>query len=177
MDVLKQNKAAIYFLLVFVALYLILNTIYGFFVEAYLPNPDPITISVSKQVVFALSWWDESVAYHVKEGTKNVGVSNNYRHVLNVFEGCNGLNVMIVFISFLIAYKGKIRMTFVFGLVGLVIIHVINLGRVALLYAVEIYLPRYLYFFHKYLFTGIIYAVVFFMWYVWAKSVKRETGR
>jgi exosortase/archaeosortase family protein len=83
---------------------------------------------------------------------------------------------MIVFVSFMAAFRGKLKSTLIFSLGGLIVIYLMNLVRVALLYGIEIYWPRYLYFFHKYLFTGGIYAVVFWLWFLWAKKVKREAA-
>ena len=176
MNVFKENKAAIYFLLVFVGLYLILNTAYGLYVEWYSPQPDPITLLVSKQVAGFLTLWDASVVAVPIDASKNVSIRNGYRTVINVFEGCNGINVMIVFISFLVAFRGKLKATILFALMGFFIIYLMNIARVSLLYAVEIYWPRYLYLFHKYLFTGMIYAVVFALWYLWVKQVKRAAN-
>jgi exosortase family protein XrtF len=176
MSILKENKPAIVFLLTFVGLYLLLNTVYGFYVNSFLPQPDPITLVVSKHVAWLLSWWDESVTYALKVGYKNVILKNSYRTVIEVFEGCNSVNVMIVFVSFMAAFRGKLKSTIIFSMVGLVIIYGINLFRVAMLYGIEIYLPRYLYFFHKYLFTGALYAVVFLLWFVWARRIKHEAA-
>lgn len=176
MKLFQENKPAILFLFTFVGLYLLLNTIYGFYVDSFLPQPDPITIVVSKHVAWVLSWWDDSVTYALKAGYKNVILKNSYRTVIEVFEGCNSVNVMIVFVSFMAAFRSKFKSTLVFSLMGLVIIYWMNLGRVALLYGIEIFLPRYLYFFHKYLFTGALYAVVFLLWFVWARRVKRESA-
>lgn len=176
MKLFQENKPAILFLLTFVGLYLLLNTIYGFYVNSFLPQPDPITLVVSKHVAWVLSWQDDSVTYALKAGYKNVILKNSYRTVIEVFEGCNSVNVMIVFVSFMAAFRGRLKSTLVFCLGGLIIIYLMNLFRVAMLYAIEIYWPRYLYFFHKYLFTGGIYAVVFLLWFLWAKNVKREAA-
>lgn len=175
MNILKENKAAIFFLLFFVGFYILLNTIYGFYIEYYSPQADPITKVVSKQVAFFLSLFDPSVFVTPSIDSRNITISNGYRKVITVFEGCNGINVMIVFASFLIAFRGAIKRTVLFLAVGLVIIYFVNLLRVALLYLVEIHFPRYMYFVHKYFFTGCIYAIVFLMWYVWIKSIKRES--
>ena len=176
MNILKENKVAILFLLVFVALYVSMNTIYGLFIEYYSPQADPVTLNISKQVAWFLSWFDNTVNYTEVEGSRNILLSTNNRLVIRVFEGCNGINVMIVFVSFIIAFRGTLYQTIWFTLMGLVVIHVMNLGRVSLLYAVELYFPQYLYYIHKYLFTGFIYAVVFFIWYQWIKIVKRAVA-
>jgi exosortase/archaeosortase family protein len=56
-----------------------------------------------------------------------------------------------------------------FAPLGVIIIHVVNLGRIIGLFFVVIYLPKALYFSHKYLFTTIIYAVVFVLWLIWLR--------
>ena len=139
MNIFKQNRSAIYFLFVFVGTYLVLNTIYGLYVEFYSPDPDPITISVSNQLATLLRFWDQSVRAVLVTGSKNVSMRNSHSSVINVFEGCNGINVFIVFISFLFAFRGRVRSTSFFIVVGLLIIHLMNLTRVGLLYAVEIH--------------------------------------
>lgn len=174
MEIFKQNKNAIYFLMIFIGSYLLFNTLYGLFIESFGTRPDPITISISKQVAAILRLWGNSVNAVVIDKSNNVSLRNEYRSVISVYEGCNGLNVFIVFVSFLFAFKGELKLTVAFTLFGAICIHAMNLLRVALLYFVEIYWPRYLYLFHKYLFTGIIYAVVFALWYLWVKRTRRD---
>jgi exosortase family protein XrtF len=177
MKLIQENKPALFFLLIFVGLYLVLNTAYGFFVEAYYPQADPITLLVTKHVTWFLSFFDHTIDYSITAGSRYVAINNSDRLVISVFEGCNGINVMIVFISFLAAFYGKLKQTIVFGLIGLGVIYLMNLSRVGLLYGVELYYPRFLYFFHKFLFTGVIYVGVFLMWFIWAKWVRSESSR
>ena len=70
MNILKENRVAILFLVVFVALYVSMNTVYGFFIEFYSPQADPMTLSVTKQVSWFLSWFDDSVSYTEMKGSK-----------------------------------------------------------------------------------------------------------
>ncbi len=176
MNTLKENKQAILFLVIFIAVYVGLNTLYGVFIQFYLPATDPITIAVTGQVSLLLSWIDPSISSSVNRTSNFVNVSNSQRIVLSVFEGCNGINVMIVFLAFLIAFRGSFKLTAKFMLVGIFSIYCLNLLRVAGLYFVELYFQQYMYFFHKYFFTGILYCLVFTLWYVWTKLVKREHG-
>lgn len=57
---------------------------------------------------------------------------------------------------------------------GILIIHLINLGRIYLLFLVALYRPNYLYFTHKYFFTGIIYIAIFALWYIWIIITKSQ---
>jgi exosortase family protein XrtF len=173
-EFIRENKKAIRFLLVFSGFYFALNTAYGFFIQYYYPSSDPFTQLVTRQVVWIISWFDSSVSWSFSPFTNNVAVLRGGDPVIYVFEGCNGLNVMIVYVGFLLAFQGSLRQTLKFASGGLVAIHLVNLLRVGLLYFVALYFEEQLYFFHKYLFTGMIYGFVFVMWYYWVRSVTNE---
>lgn len=174
LDFIKENKKAIWFLLAFVGAYLVLNTIYGFYIQVYYPSSDPVTYSVTTQVVWFLKLFDSSVTLYPSAYSEYIAIANDRQNMIEVYEGCNGLNVAFVYISFLFAFKGKRQLLVKYILGGLMGIHLLNLTRIGLLYAVAFYFPDQLYFFHKYFFTGIIYVIVFALWYFWVRSVKNE---
>ncbi len=45
-----------------------------------------------------------------------------------------------------------------------------NLARISLLFWVALYLPDLVYFVHKYLFTAILFVIVFVLWIVWVRK-------
>jgi len=173
-EFINANKKSIRFLLIFIGLYLVLNISYGFFVQYYYPTSDPFTRWVTSQVTWLLSLFDSSVTCSGSLYTNKIAVMKGKEIVIQVFEGCNGLNVMIVYIVFLIAFRGSVGATIKFAVGGIAAIHLFNLTRIILLYIVALYFRPQLYFFHKYLFTGVIYAFVFGLWYVWVRNVKNE---
>jgi exosortase family protein XrtF len=170
----QENREAILFIVKFVGLYLVLNTLYGFYVEYYYPQPDPVTLVVTRQVAAILSVFHPVVEAIPDSTSSYVILQHNSQIVVSVFEGCNSLNVMIVYISFLIAFKGSLSSTLQFSFLGLVLVYVMNQLRVGLLFEVALKFPQHLYFFHKYFFTGIIYGVVFVVWFFWVKRVRGE---
>lgn len=174
MEVIKAYRPALYFLLVFIGLYLLFNTLYGFYIEMYYPMADPLTITISRQVSVLLSWFYEDISFEVLPDLAYSTLRHKGIEVINVFEGCNGLNVMIVYLSFLFAFSGKLKSTLYFLWIGITVLYLINLLRVMLLFQVSLHFPQQLYFFHKYFFTGMLYLFVFALWYAWVKRVKRE---
>lgn len=168
-ELFLKYKSALRFLGIFVGLYLLLNTFYGFWIQHYYPQVDPFTFSVAKQVAAILTFFGQAFSAMAEQQSANVALWLNNEVVVYVFEGCNGINVMIVYLSFLVAYKGTIRQFLMFCFGGLVLIYLLNLVRVGLLAEVALFYPEQLYFFHKYLFTGFIYTLVFVLWYYWIK--------
>ena len=171
MNFIKENKKAIFFLLTFIGVYLVLNTLYGFYVRYYMPASDLLTRAVTGQVVWLLGFFDPSVTYYPSSMTEYIPVGNDRQNMIYVFEGCNGVNVIIVYFSFLVAFTGPWRALAKFTGIGIVAIHFINLLRIGLLYGVASHFPEQLYFFHKYFFTGIIYIMVFILWYLWVRHI------
>lgn len=168
-ELLTKYKPALRFLGIFVGLYLLLNTFYGFWIQHYYPQVDPFTVNITKQVAAILTFFGQAFSANADLQSANIGLWLNNEVVVYVFEGCNGINVMIVYLSFLVAYKGSIRQFLLFFFGGLLLIYLLNLVRVGLLAEVALFYPEQLYFFHKYLFTGFIYSVVFILWYYWVK--------
>jgi len=155
----------------FVGCYFVMSIAYGLFIESYQEEVDPWTRKVSQQIAVFLSWTGDDVFVLDSYRTRSCILANEDKQVISVFEGCNGLNVMILFISFLVAFKGPLKKFVGFAIIGVLLIHLVNIGRVAMLYYVAEYLPEYMYFTHKYLFTAVIYLVVFVLWYLWVSKI------
>ena len=163
----SEIKPSFLFLLRFLAFYLIANFLYGWWVTSYEPGPDPVTVSATHQSTFILRVMglDVSNITHHKKAAERILLEE--RPVLSVHEGCNGLNIWIIFAGFIFAFSGLSKRGGIFILAGTVIIHVANLCRIIFLFFISLKYPDALYFFHKYFFTAALYLVVFVMWYYW----------
>ncbi|MEM7109522.1 MAG: exosortase family protein XrtF [Bacteroidota bacterium] len=170
-ELFKRYRAALLFLIKFIAAYILLNVAYGGFVEFYDPKPDPVTMIVTAQTSYLLDLFGADTHTRVSEERPNVLLcQSSGKSILSVYEGCNGLNVVIIFLSFLVAFKLNSNL-FWFVPLGIFMIHMSNLVRIALLYHVSIGLPNYSYFAHKYFFTASIFLVVFGLWFWWLKKL------
>lgn len=167
---IQEFKPTIFFLLKFVGFYLVGNLLYGLYVTSYAPQPDPVTNIVSHQsgaILTVLGWPIETEPHSNRAATQLIYDNNA---ILSVYEGCNGLNVMIIFLSFLLAFGPYKKALIWFLLGGIVLIHLANLARLILLFWVSVYYEHYLYFTHKYIFTGVLFALVFVLWIVWIRK-------
>jgi exosortase family protein XrtF len=174
MSLYQEFKPSILFLAKFIGLYLVLNIAYGFYLDASQQEADIMTRWVTAQTASIIAAYEDDINIGPKEDLKSVYIFKAKNAILSVYEGCNGLNVMVIFISFLVAYgKLGIRMLW-FIPVGLIVIHVFNLLRIILLFHVTISMPDFLYFSHKYLFTAFIYIAVFGMWALWIFKINEK---
>lgn len=171
MRIIKDFKPALLFLAKFVGIYLASNIIYGLYVESYGDAPDALTRNVTAQSSFFLSVAGYNSAYEVVPEKPQVALKEAGDVVLYVFEGCNGLNVAIVFVAFLFAYGGSSKWFAIFLPVGLLSIHLFNLLRVGLLYHLALNNYTQFYYYHKYFFTATLYLVVFGLWAIWIMRI------
>ena len=169
-EMIKEFKPALRFLGIFVGLYLVLNFLYGWWIERY-DVADPATVLVTKQSSWLLNVMGEETYTKPKLNTRTISIYKGSRIVVNVFEGCNGINVAIVFISFMLAFGGDRKKIIWFIPLGLVLIHFANLLRVSGLFLVAEYFEQYFYYVHKYAFTASIYVMVFLLWWIWIEKI------
>ncbi len=164
----KEFKPAIRFVLIFVGLYFTGNLVYGFYISLHGNTPDAVTKLVSEQSAWFLT---HVFGYEVNAVSNATGptvfLKTGEYNVLNVFEGCNGINVFIVFTAFIVAFNGNLRKLLWYVPFGILILYASNLLRIVFLYWTAVTYHRYFYYVHKYIFTGAIYGVVFILWIIW----------
>ncbi|WKS95004.1 exosortase family protein XrtF [Riemerella columbina] len=92
----------------------------------------------------------------------------NGDYVSRMVEGCNAISVMILFAAFIFAFYQGAK-TFVFVLVGLVALHIVNVLRIVGINIVAVEAPEYINYAHDYVFPAVIYGGVVLLWIIWIK--------
>jgi exosortase family protein XrtF len=174
----KENLPALKFLGIFLGVYLIGNLLYGFYIESSYPLADPITLWVSNQssslINLLIGRETKSVLSQV---SPVVLILENGRSVLRIYEGCNGINVMVVFAAFVLSFGGFSKRGSLFILLGVLIIHLANLCRITLLFWVAKNYQNYFYYVHKYIFTAALYVIVLGLWWMWVYRITKANAK
>jgi len=166
-------KPFLLFLLKFFVSYLILTFIYQQYLQSYdkaIFEVDAFTQTVAQQTkwITELFGFEVMTENHTEQASVKFLINDNY--VSRVVEGCNALAVMILFVAFVIAFKGKFRKTIAFTVMGILAIHVLNILRISFI-SIAIYkYPEYQHFLHGVVFPLIIYGFVFLLWVLWVKK-------
>lgn len=174
---LKEFRPTLLFLGKFLGVFITLSALYGWMLTHYdnqtPPVPDPFSIEVTKHTVGVLRWFDGRWNYQLQEGAPFIDVLKGTQPKVSVFEGCNGVNIAILFLSFIVAFGGPaIKMAW-FIPAGLVFIHLANIFRIGVLAAIAGGNEKAFYFFHKFGFTGVIYGAIFLLWVIWVAGINR----
>ena len=129
--------------------------------------PDYFTNLVANQSVSLLETvgYNAQVTPHPNEASLKLIINNKF--VARVIEGCNSISIIILFISFIIAFAGKWKITLFYALAGSVLIYAANLFRVVILSVGLYHYPWRREILHAVIFPLIIYGMVFLLWMFW----------
>lgn len=131
---------------------------------------DDFTQLVAHQVKKMLSFFNYDSAIILHDNEASVKLFLNHIYVARVVEGCNALSVMILFAAFVVAFSGKRIHTVLFIICGCLLIHFLNVLRIALLCIALLRYPKQEHFLHGVVFPLFIYGVVFGLWVVWVNK-------
>ena len=152
---------------------MVLTIIYQYYLNQFdIKNNevDGFTKLVSTQVEQLLLFFNGDAHIELHPSQPCYKFFYNGKYVSRIIEGCNALSVIILFISFVIAFSGKLKNTIYFIISGSIIIHVLNITRIALLMVAFYNFPEANFILHDILFPLVIYGAVFILWIIWVNK-------
>jgi len=180
LGIVSNNKSFFLFLGKFALAYLVLSGIYIIYLSGYeeqVPVTDPITHSVAKQTAWLVRLFEDEahLAQHPREASDRFYV--NQKSVARIVEGCNAVSVMILFVAFIVAFSTTFKRTALYIAAGIVVIHLLNILRIAIICIGVYYYPDYSRFLHDIVFPLFIYGVVFLLWVIWVLKFYKNGNR
>ena len=171
---LQKNKAIVVFLAKFFATYFILFGIYSFYLSKTQKKGDvfscaPITQTVANHVdkIATMLGYNSFIQQSPNELSIQFMLDDYYTS--RIIEGCNSISVIILFLSFIIAFAGSLKRTLLFGLFGAALIYVVNVLRIIALTILYHKFPEYQHILHDLVFPAVIYGLTFMLWVTWVK--------
>ena len=178
---LNKYKLVIRFIVVFLAVYSVLTLGYNLYLNVSNGSkfyPDYLTHLTARQTKALLNGigYDANVIPHPNEPSMKIIINGKF--VARVIEGCNAISIIILFLSFIIAFAGKFKTTFLYCFAGSVLIYTFNLIRIVIL-SIGLYnYPWRREILHTVIFPLLIYGTVFVLWMVWVNrfsKIKKAT--
>ena len=175
---MKRQRSIVLFLAKFFATYLLSFVIYSFYLRET-QNKEvafscaPITTLVAEQTEEILSFWGFNAAHVQHKEEMSVKLILNGQYTARVIEGCNSVSIIILFISFIVAFAGTLKSTLIFGVIGAISIYIINILRIAFLTVMLYKYPEEQEFLHNLVFPAIIYGFTFLLWVIWVQKFSK----
>lgn len=170
LELIKKYKPVLRFIITFLSVYIVLSIAYKFYLDLSDGSkfyPDYLTHTVAKQSQDILNTfgYETIIEPHADEPTMKIIIRGKY--VARVVEGCNSISIIILFISFIVAFSGKFKTTLFYVLAGSTLIYIVNLIRIVILSVGLFHYPWRREILHVVIFPAIIYGMVFVLWMVW----------
>lgn len=174
LESIKRYKSALGFILKFFVVYAVLTFVYSLYLSNFDDEPDGITQLVAQQTqqVISAFGYTAEVLPHETEPTMKLFVHDTY--VGRIVEGCNSISVLILFITFVIAFTGNLKNTLLFVSVGSILVYLANLLRIVILGIGLYQYPQHEYMLHHIVFPTIIYGMVFLLWMFWVQKFSKK---
>jgi exosortase/archaeosortase family protein len=97
-------------------------------------------------------------------------IYRNEERTLRVADACNGLELMALYTGFILCFPAPAGRKWKFALGGIVLICLLNVLRCAGLVLIFVHYHKYLDFSHHFLFTFVVYALIFLLWFVFTSK-------
>ena len=164
------------FLLRGLVLFAIWKFVYLFFWAQPRILDGPLTNTVGSQSVWILNKVYQTkgfkatpvVAVTRMEGDYQIAkvskIDKDGKHLLNIADDCNGLELFILYIGFILSMPAAIKRKVVYLIGGVCIIHIVNLLRCVGLSALLMHWDRYFDLAHHYIFKIMVYSTIFVLW-------------
>lgn len=172
---MQKNKALLLFIIKFFISYALMVGLYSYYLNKTQERETvftcaPITTKVANQTakMITILGYKAKVEQHKEELSIKIWINKNY--VSRVIEGCNSISVIILFLAFIIAFSGRIKATIIYGIVGSLLIYIVNIFRIAILSIGILKFPKQQNILHSIVFPAIIYGMVFLLWIIWVNK-------
>ncbi len=176
-SLLIKYKLVIRFIITFLLVYTVLTIGYKIYLsksDGSIYYPDYATHLVANQTENLLDsiGYDSQVLPHDNEPSMKIIINGKF--VARVIEGCNALSIIILFLSFVIAFADNFKTTFLYCLAGSIIIYAFNLIRIVILSAGLYHYPWRREILHTVIFPLVIYGTVFLLWMFWVNRFSKK---
>ena len=173
----EKYKLVIRFIITFLAVYTVLTIGYNLYLNLSDGSkfyPDYMTNLVANQTNALLNGlgYETNVIPHPDEPSMKIIINGKF--VARVIEGCNAVSIIILFISFIVAFASKFKTTLIYCFAGSIIIYAFNLIRIVILSVGLYHYPWRREILHTVIFPLLIYGTVFLLWMVWVNRFSKN---
>ena len=185
----KWNKAPVavrQFILRAAAILLVWKVLYLVFLAPNRVLDKPLSHSVALGTTLILNTWNHTTDYTAKsefgdvvtdDGVSNMPLDNVYfrkRNIVSIEDGCNALELFVLYAGFIVCMPTSVRRKLVFTLGGIALIYVVNVLRCAGIAYFILYDPKHADFAHHYVFTFIVYGLIIALWLMFSNKLNLD---
>lgn len=145
----------------------------GFALLAWTPVNDRLVVPFTAAVA---AWSGVLLDLLGQEITRDGTVLRGARFAVNIENGCNGIETLVIFASAVLAFPASWRAKAAGLLLGSIAIQAVNLVRVAALFLTGVYLPELFDSSHTMIWQTVVVLAGVLLWLFWAQRFARPAN-
>jgi exosortase/archaeosortase family protein len=171
----KTPKAVRRFIKGALLLFVAWQLLYHFLLEPYRIPDGWLTGVTARATAWVWSFFEPGM-WVLTGNPMDYVVMRNTR-IVGIADGCNALEIYILYVAFLICYPvSSWKKVLLMGVGGVAGIAVLNVARCTAIGWLNLYHPQWVDFAHHYAFTLIVYAFVFLLWRIYVRTEDKKTA-
>jgi len=176
MSQLALNNKLVKFLLLTGSFYITWLISYEFIIKPWGFLDQVITENITYFICVGLENLNLHPHYNLAKNISEtyIYLGNNPIPIIRVGASCNGLELLVLFSIFILCYPSKSKGKPAFIIIGLLLIHLVNMLRNFILTLMTITDSKYFDVFHRYIFIFMVYGVIFALWLWWANKQRKH---
>ncbi|MGV6860149.1 MAG: exosortase X [Putridiphycobacter sp.] len=171
---IKKHKKIIQFIVVGGGLYLLWTLFYNIYVKEQTDWDYYLNDNISNLTIFLLELFGYDSMKEIDSDHVIVSLVNSNHRGVWVGDNCNGFKLFSIFSIFMLAFPANWKSKVWFIPLGIIIVHLANVIRIAALVLINDANPALLDFNHDYTFTIFVYAIIFGLWFWWLKKYSQK---
>ena len=170
--IIYKYKTVLRFIVVFLGVYLLLTALYASYLNFEFKHyyPDYITYVVAEQSNFIVNLLGYKTVITPSKSLPAIDILISGGQLIHVVEGCNAISVMLLFMAFVMAFYQGLKKTLSYLLIGVIVLYLLNVFRIATLAILIFHYPEYSSFLHGTAFPAIIYGSLLGLWLIWVNT-------
>jgi exosortase/archaeosortase family protein len=132
------------------------------------PLTNFLTVSVTKCINILSP--AESIGWMEDPARPCTHLTKNGTAIFDIFDICNGIDLMFIYLGVLFLLPYPLKRKIIYGAIGVVAIVTLNIIRICSLYFIYVHHRSAFDFSHHYLFTLLMYVLIFYGWLLFVKK-------
>lgn len=175
-SIFSKYKSVFRFLLIFLGVYIGFFLLYQVYIKisagaGYFPDYITHKVAIQSNALVNDFGYQGDIKLAGIHPVLQMHVNSVY--VGRIIEGCNAVSIMILFTAFVLSFWQGFKKTLAYLLAGIALIYAVNVLRIAVLSIGLYHYPEKEALLHGTLFPAAIYSMVFLLWVIWIRSIKK----
>lgn len=120
-----------------------------------------------------------SFFYHdvtIQLNTYKVIISIGNNKLVGIADPCNALEIYVLYIAFIVCYPSTTKLRVIYILAGLPVLFLFNIIRICIIATLYLKNVPWTDISHHYIFTSVMYLIVFLLWVMFTKKSNIQNG-